>query len=103
MGEDFIDLVSPLTGGYQLRNLKGVVVSIDELKKLGWQISDEAVQNGILKVKQNTYLLGRWQQIGKSPDIYCDTGHNTAGIKEILQQLKQHQFEKLLTFSSLIF
>ena len=95
LGEDFIDLVSPLTGGYQLRNLKGVVVSIDELKKLGWQISNKALQNGILKVKQNTSLLGRWQQIGKSPDIYCDTGHNTAGIKEILQQLKQHQFEKL--------
>ena len=55
----------------------------------------EALQNGILHVKQNTSLLGRWQQIGNSPDIYCDTGHNTAGIKEILLQLKQHQFEKL--------
>ncbi len=95
LGEEFINIVSPLTGGYQLRNLKGVVVAIDELKKLGWNIPMKALQNGILHVKQNTSLLGRWQQIGNSPDIYCDTGHNTAGIKEILLQLKQHQFEKL--------
>ncbi len=95
MGDDSIRLNSPLTGGYQSKNLKGVLVAIDELKKLGWNVPMEAVQRGIQNVKQNTSLLGRWQQIGESPDIFCDTGHNTAGIKEILLQLRQHKFEKL--------
>ncbi|MEX1189489.1 MAG: folylpolyglutamate synthase/dihydrofolate synthase family protein [Bacteroidia bacterium] len=95
LGGKPIDLISPLIGGYQAKNLKGVIVTMEVLKKSGWTIPIEAVYNGIKNVKRNTSLLGRWQNIGHSPEIYCDTGHNTAGIREILLQLKHHQFKNL--------
>jgi dihydrofolate synthase / folylpolyglutamate synthase len=90
-----IELNSPLTGGYQKQNLKGVYLSALTLQKLGWKISEASIIQGIGKVIENTHLMGRWQQLGSKPDIYCDTGHNTAGIKEVLNQLEHHPHKQL--------
>ena len=36
-----------------------------------------------------TGLRGRWQRVGKKPDIICDTGHNSHGLKYIAQHLEE--------------
>lgn len=81
------NLTTPLSGAYQIKNLAGVLVAIEELNSLGYQISDEHLLNGVRCVKSNTGLRGRWEKIGASPDIYCDTGHNEAGVKEVLEMI----------------
>ncbi len=40
-------------------------------------------------------MLGRWQTLGESPLIICDTGHNKAGVKEIVTQLEKSPYNKL--------
>jgi dihydrofolate synthase/folylpolyglutamate synthase len=85
-----IELFSPLAGGYQKQNIKGVWLSALRLRLLGWNIPDSAIQKGVEKVVINTQLMGRWQQLSSKPDVFCDTGHNTSGIKEVLNQINHH-------------
>ena len=86
---------SDLKGLYQSKNIKTAVKSINELKKIGWNISPTHIKKGLNSVIQNTGLLGRWQQIGQSPKIICDTGHNEEGIAYIVKQLNQEPYSKL--------
>ena len=90
-----VEVECPLSGHYQLRNLAGVYVAIDTLRKNGWTISENAFKNGIRNVKRNTALRGRWDKLGTKPDIYCDTGHNEAGICEVLKMIELVKHHKL--------
>jgi dihydrofolate synthase/folylpolyglutamate synthase len=84
-----------LLGIYQGKNIKGVLTAVDELTKLGVTISHKQIKEGLKNVITLTGLKGRWQQIGDNPLTICDTGHNEAGITEILNQIKEMKFNKL--------
>jgi len=88
-----IDL--PLQGFYQSKNIPGVLQSIDILREMNWQISDDHVQRGLLFVISQTGLKGRWQILGSSPMKVCDTAHNPDGIKEVVQQIKALTYDSL--------
>jgi dihydrofolate synthase/folylpolyglutamate synthase len=90
-----IQLNSPLSGHYQLKNLKGVLASVEKLRSLGWNITDENIIQGITNVIKNTGLKGRWDILQTQPLVVADTGHNEAGIKEILEQIRLVKFEIL--------
>ncbi|MDR1744007.1 MAG: bifunctional folylpolyglutamate synthase/dihydrofolate synthase [Dysgonamonadaceae bacterium] len=84
-------------GGYaQTKNARTLLVAIEELKQLNYNISDKAVYDGFARVSELTGLMGRWQvlQTGK-PKIVCDTGHNAHGIRYIAEQLKHEQYDRL--------
>jgi dihydrofolate synthase/folylpolyglutamate synthase len=38
-------------------------------------------------VKKLTGLQGRWQTLAKNPLTICDTGHNKAGLTEVIQNI----------------
>lgn len=88
-------LESDLKGSYQKKNIKTVLASVHELKKLEFAISDEQIKSGLLHVMRNTGLMGRWQTLGLDPKIICDTGHNEAGIREVVSQLESLTYNKL--------
>jgi dihydrofolate synthase/folylpolyglutamate synthase len=90
-----IKLSSQLPGIYQQKNLKTVLAGIQQLRMQGWKIPEEAVKLGIAQVVDNTGLHGRWEMISTHPRTMCDTGHNEAGISEVLLQLKSTKFERL--------
>ena len=95
-GETYIkDLPSELPGLYQLKNIQTVLCAIDRLNEAGYAIKKEHVIHGFKNVISQTKLLGRWQTLNTSPLTIADTGHNEAGIKEILQQLKTIPYKKL--------
>ena len=77
-----------LTGSYQQKNIKGVLQVCLQLKSMGYNLSEENIINGINHAAALTGLKGRWQKIGDHPAIYCDTGHNSEGISEVLDQIK---------------
>lgn len=81
-------LDSDLKGSYQRKNIKTVLASVNELKKLDYKILEGHIKVGLLNVVENTGLMGRWQTLGENPKIICDTGHNEAGIKEVVNQLE---------------
>lgn len=77
-----------LKGSYQKKNITGVLESVQQLRKKGYVIPDEAIKKGIADVVLLTGLKGRWQKLRDVPLTICDTGHNQAGIKEVIVQIK---------------
>lgn len=89
------DLKSELGGGYQMKNIAGVLSVVDELIEMGYPISREAIERGIAETITLTGLKGRWQKLGDSPLIYCDTAHNAEGITEVLKIINTIGYNKL--------
>ena len=86
---------SDLKGEYQKENINTVITAIKQLQKQGWAITDDDIEQGLLKTAANTQLLGRWQTLSSNPQIICDTAHNEDGIKEIANQLSTSKYEQL--------
>jgi len=87
---------SDLLGDYQLHNKKTVVQTISVLNsQKQFYVSEENIRNGLLNVVKNTGLLGRWQQLGKTPKIICDTAHNKNGLEIVMNQIQKEQFDTL--------
>lgn len=84
-----------LSGLYQRKNVLGVLVAIDELRKQGWKITDNHIREGLSQVKKNTGLLGRWHTLSDDPLVICDTGHNEDGIREVVENIKSVQYQQL--------
>jgi len=85
----------PLKGTYQVKNLTGVLKAADILRELGFDISFKSLVNGLENCVDQTGLKGRWQKLGETPMIICDTGHNAAGVREVVNQLSQQKFATL--------
>ena len=90
-----LSVKSDLLGIYQVKNVRTALVALNQLNQLGFNLTEEIVKNGISRIVEQTLLLGRWQCLGNNPKVICDTGHNVAGISEILKQLNSLQFERL--------
>ena len=85
-----------MKGYYQDKNRRTVLTAIRELRKQGkFDISDEAVVEGFAQVCRLTGIMGRWQLISENPRIICDTGHNEAGIKFVVNQLLHEKYTNL--------
>ncbi len=91
----FSNLNPELKGDYQKKNIPGVLMSIKVLQKLGYRITTQNIQNGIENVIKLTGLKGRWQKLGESPLIICDTGHNVDGLKDVVHQIQAQNFKNL--------
>jgi dihydrofolate synthase/folylpolyglutamate synthase len=89
------DLALDLTGTYQQYNILGVLASVDQLNKHGYKISKAHVYAALRQVKKLTGLNGRWQTLSKEPLVICDTGHNVAGITEVLKNIQATPFQEL--------
>ena len=87
-------LETPLMGNYQRKNLTTVMCALDLLCSK-FDLSEGDIRDGIGKVIRNTHLMGRWQILCKDPLTVADTGHNVAGITEVVRQLAEMQYGKL--------
>ncbi len=84
-----------LPGDYQQHNLPGVLATLDELRALGFRITEAAVRTGLRQVAPLTGLRGRWSIIGRRPLVVCDTGHNAAGLRLVVAQLRRLAYQRL--------
>ena len=91
----FKDLKADLTGTYQLKNIKTVIQSVLTLREKGFKIPDEAIYKALKNVKKITGLQGRWQTLSKKPLVICDTGHNKAGLTEVLKNIANTPHQNL--------
>jgi dihydrofolate synthase/folylpolyglutamate synthase len=88
-GNIFIrQLESPLLGNYQRKNIVTVIGACEILTKTGIEIDTDCIRKGIRNVIRNTELAGRWQILSLDPLTICDTGHNEAGLREVLAQIQ---------------
>lgn len=87
---------SDLIGDYQVHNKKTVIQTLTVLNQhTAFQTTEAHWKTGLSQVVKNTGLQGRWQQLGKSPKIICDTAHNTHGLTIVLNQIQKENFEQL--------
>ncbi len=84
-----------LTGSYQLKNLKTVLASVNELRAQGYTITDGHIKTALRQVKTLTGLHGRWETISLNPLTICDTGHNPEGIAEVLKNIASVDYDHL--------
>ncbi len=80
---------------YQKKNEQTTLISIDQLIKMGWAVSEDAIKRGLSNVIEKTGLQGRWQTLQNNPTVICDTGHNDAGIKLILEEIEKINYKQL--------
>lgn len=86
---------SDLKGHYQQKNIRTVLMSLEVLRKLGWNITEEATEAGLQNVIESTGLRGRWEVLRENPRVICDTAHNKEGLVYAMKQLQEEKFEKL--------
>jgi len=90
------DLKSDLTGLYQPKNITTVIKALEILSQhKETEIANHAIYEGLKQVKKLTGLQGRWQTLSKKPLVICDTGHNEAGITEVIKNIEQTPHNKL--------
>ena len=90
-----ITITCELPGSYQLKNITTVWCAAQTLHWLGYKVSQNAILQGIANVSTLTGLKGRWQVIGQKPLVITDTGHNAAGIDEVIRQIDLTPHKKL--------
>jgi len=76
-----------LGGDYQQKNINTVLAALYEMRRIGIEISDESIKDGMANVCELTGLAGRWMKLSDNPLIVCDTGHNEAGLRYTMEQL----------------
>ena len=87
---------SDLIGDYQTHNKKTVLKTIEVLNcQNDYTITENNSKSGFLNVVRNTGLQGRWQQLGESPKVICDTAHNKNGLEIVLNKIQKETFGKL--------
>ena len=89
------ELKVDLNGDYQRFNLPGILEAVNQLRDQGWNLSEKALKTGLENISERTGLKGRWQILQTKPLIIADTGHNEAGILEVVAQLKNYAYAKL--------
>lgn len=95
-GKPYLDRVElPLLGHYQQKNICTVLQAIELLQKQSFIVTEKDIRSGLAKVIEQTDLQGRWQILSRNPLIVADTGHNEAGLKEVVKQLSITPHKKL--------
>jgi dihydrofolate synthase/folylpolyglutamate synthase len=90
------NLQSDLTGVYQHKNILTVLETLAVLNEKTEIKTDQAsTYKGLNQVKKQTGLQGRWQTLSKNPLVICDTGHNEAGIAEVIKNIAQTPYQNL--------
>ena len=80
----------PMPGAHQLENLSLVMAIIEQMRKNGFDISDEAIIEGI----KTAHWAGRLQWIKDTPNILLDGAHNNEGLESLVNYLKTYLSDK---------
>lgn len=88
-----------LKGIYQQKNCQTAFVALRALYPIlvregivAQQVGfSEAVSKGFRQVNKLTGLRGRWETLATNPTVICDTGHNSHGIKYVVEQLEREK------------
>lgn len=90
------ELFSDLSGTYQTKNIATIYAACAILNSFSdFKIALTNIEKALTKVTETTGLKGRWQVLNNKPLVIADTGHNEAGIKEVLKNIKQTPHKNL--------
>ena len=88
MGEE-VEIVSPLVGRHQLRNIALAITAAEELAPLGFRITAQSIARGT----RQTVWPGRFHRFPRTagrPEVVLDVAHNPAGAWALLSTLSEY-------------
>jgi dihydrofolate synthase/folylpolyglutamate synthase len=88
------DLHLPLLGSYQPKNAAVAITAAQVLAQKGWNISPEALRQGIATVS----WPGRFELLSRSPMLILDGSHNPHGMRATVESLRAVFPGKKFTF-----
>lgn len=91
-----IDFLLPLAGKHMLYNCITAIETVRSLSRLGINISDESVSDGI----RSTVMPARLELIKKRPAIILDGGHNEGCALALSQFIEKHLADKRIIMVS---
>ncbi|MGQ9573052.1 MAG: bifunctional folylpolyglutamate synthase/dihydrofolate synthase [Dehalococcoidia bacterium] len=80
------ELLLPLLGAHQLENAGTAVAAIDALRRKGIALSEEAIAEGLARVR----WPGRLEVLGDKPLIVVDGAHNGDSARRLRQALRDY-------------
>lgn len=90
---DGLPLSIRLPGEHQLGNSACALTALNELKSLGFELSEESVQKGM----HDAFLPARAEVVRKEPLTIIDGGHNEGAAKTLKKLINRHLKEKRIT------
>jgi len=91
-----------LTGDYHLKNLPGILNTVDLLRNNSVEIKDDHIRQGLSRVNPLTGLKGRWQIINVNPLTICDSAHNIDGLKCVFKQIAEIAHDQLYIIMGMV-
>lgn len=88
--ETSLPLTLPLLGEHQVKNAVTVLACVKELKKMGWNIPDNALQQGFAAVS----FPGRMEVLRQQPPVILDGAHNPEGTAALAKAMKKYVTKK---------
>jgi dihydrofolate synthase / folylpolyglutamate synthase len=82
---DLVDLELHLTGAHQAANAAVGIATLCELRRLGWNIPDAAVRQGLAAVR----WPARIEVLRRAPTVVLDAAHNVASIEALVRVLDE--------------
>ena len=90
---EYPDLFLNLAGEHQLSNLATALLTIDQLRNLGYIIPGNAVRQGLSSVQ----WPARLDLISQNPKILLDSAHNAPGMKRLAKAIRTlFSFKRLI-------
>lgn len=83
-----------LAGAYQIKNAALALEVVEVLKRLGYEITDKAVLQGL----KNTQWPGRFTVIGKKPLFVVDGAHNEDASKQLAKSIEFYFTNKKIIY-----
>lgn len=84
-----LEAICTLKGDYQHYNLNTFRVAVQTLQSIIGPLDSYKTEQAVGNVTELTGLRGRWEVLSQTPLTICDTGHNEAGIRSNMAQLKR--------------
>lgn len=81
--KDFKNLKINLLGSHQINNATISLELLEQLRKMGFEISNESIYNGFSSV---TWPC-RFELVSKNPDFILDGAHNIDGIEKFISSM----------------
>ena len=74
-----------MLGRHQGANAAIAIAAIEQLRRQGWQVPDEAIRRALAE----TRCRARVEQIARQPTVVVDAAHNVASIAALLEVLRE--------------
>lgn len=93
-----LDIRIPLLGEHQIFNCITAIEAIQQIRKLGYQVSDSSIVDGI----SSTKFPARMEILRRNTLIILDGAHNPAGIATLRRSLDIYQISNVIAITGML-